>query len=185
MFYLIMSKKILFYEIYNNFLFQELADHFPSIHHRMMCLLLTHHDFKIPPTRIKPRTSSFPRVSPNSPLAHQVPSHKLPKPACTWMFQNSPYTIQQSLTPLIRGLKIKFWAENFKVDARIAYLLVVKISIFFDFFWNLCGISKAVFVECEWLIFKLHFGFDIDLYWIWASLTKLHLSFISFTKSTF
>jgi hypothetical protein len=52
------------------------------------------------------------------------------------------------------------------VDAAIAYVLVVKISDFFDFFLNLRGISKVALVECEWLIFKLHYGLDNDLCWI-------------------
>jgi hypothetical protein len=121
---------------------------------------------------IEHKIFSFPRVSLNSPLTHQVPSHKLPKPACTNNFQKSQYTIHQSLTPLKWGQKSKFWAEIFKIDARILYVLVVEISIFYFIFWNLCGISKVAFVECEWLTFKLHFGLDNDLYWIWASLAK-------------
>jgi hypothetical protein len=68
--------------------------------------------------------------------------------------------------------KSKFWAEIFKVNARIAYVLVVKISNFSDLKNKLCGISKVALVECEWLIFKLHFGLENDLYWIWASLRK-------------
>jgi hypothetical protein len=43
---------------------------------------------------------------------------------------------------------------------------VVKNSDFFDLKNKLCGISKVAFVECEWLIFKLHFGRDHDLCWI-------------------
>jgi hypothetical protein len=49
----------------------------------------------------------------------------------------------------------------FRVDARVAYVLVVKISNFFDLKKNYVAL-----VECEWLIFKLHFGLDNDLYWI-------------------
>jgi hypothetical protein len=43
---------------------------------------------------------------------------------------------------------------------------VVKISDFFDLKNKLCGISKVALVECEWLIFKLHFGLDNGLCWI-------------------
>jgi hypothetical protein len=32
------------------------------------------------------------------------------------------------------GQKVKIFAESFMVDARIQYVLVVKISDFFDFF---------------------------------------------------
>jgi hypothetical protein len=53
-----------------------------------------------------------------------------------------------------------------KAAAKIAHVLVVKISDFLDFFINLCGISIVAFVEYEWLIFKLHFGLDNDLCWI-------------------
>jgi hypothetical protein len=76
------------------------------------------------------------------------------------------------LTPQNRGLKSEFWAEIFKVDAKIAYVLVIKKLDILDLKNKLCGISKVAFVECEWLIFKLHFGLDNDLCWIWASLTK-------------
>jgi hypothetical protein len=70
------------------------------------------------------------------------------------------------LTPLNRGQNSKKLAEISKVDARIAYVLVVRISDFFDLKNKLCGISKVALVECEWLIFKLHFGLDNDLCWI-------------------
>jgi hypothetical protein len=43
---------------------------------------------------------------------------------------------------------------------------VVKISFFKNILKNLCGISKVALVEHEWLIFKLDFGLDNDLYWI-------------------
>jgi hypothetical protein len=52
------------------------------------------------------------------------------------------------------------------VNARIAHILVVKISSHFDFLLNLCGISKVTLEVCEWFIFKLHFGLDNNLYWI-------------------
>jgi hypothetical protein len=128
--------------------------------------------YQSPPTGIKPKTSSFPMISLNSPLTHQVPSHKPPSLHAHKAFNNVNIPYQQSLTPLNRGQKSKFWAEIFRVDARVAYVLVVKITDFFNFFWNLCGISKVALVECEWSIFKLHFGLDNDLCWIWASLTK-------------
>jgi hypothetical protein len=51
------------------------------------------------------------------------------------------------------------------VDARILYVLVVKISDFSDFFINLCAISKLALVIFVWLIFKLDFDLDDDLYW--------------------
>jgi hypothetical protein len=70
------------------------------------------------------------------------------------------------LTPLKWGQKSKFGVEIIKVDARIAHVLVIKISDVFYFFWNLCGISKVALVECEWLILKLRFGLDNDIYWI-------------------
>jgi hypothetical protein len=38
--------------------------------------------YQSPPTGIDPKTYSFPKISLNSPLTHQVPSHKPPKPAC-------------------------------------------------------------------------------------------------------
>jgi hypothetical protein len=78
-----------------------------------------------------------------------------------------------SLWHLKTGVENQNFELNFfKVDAKIAHVLVIKISDFFEFFWNLCGISKVALVKCEWLIFKLHFGLDNDLCWIWASLTK-------------
>jgi hypothetical protein len=50
------------------------------------------------------------------------------------------------------------------INARIAYVLVVKNLSHFNFFKFLCGISKVAFIV--WLIFKLHFGLNNDLYWI-------------------
>jgi hypothetical protein len=52
------------------------------------------------------------------------------------------------------------------VDVGILYVLVVKISDFFDFFKNLCAISKVALVVFLWLIFKLDFDLDDDLIWI-------------------
>jgi hypothetical protein len=52
------------------------------------------------------------------------------------------------------------------VDARIIYVLVVKISDFFNLKNNLCAISKVALVVFVWLIFKLDFDLDDDLYWI-------------------
>jgi hypothetical protein len=121
--------------------------------------------YQFPPTKIESKTSSFPRISLNSPLTHVVPNHKYPSPRVLESFKNINIPYQQSLSPLNKGQKSKFWPEIFKVDARVAYVIVVKISDFFNFFWNLCGISKVAFVECEWLIFKPHFGLDNDLCW--------------------
>jgi hypothetical protein len=52
------------------------------------------------------------------------------------------------------------------VDARILYVLVVKISNFLFFYCNLCAISKVALVVFVWLIFKLDFDLDDDLIWI-------------------
>jgi hypothetical protein len=52
------------------------------------------------------------------------------------------------------------------VDAGILYVLVVKISDFFDLKKNLCAISKVALVVFLWLIFKLDFDLDDDLIWI-------------------
>jgi hypothetical protein len=64
------------------------------------------------------------------------------------------------------GQKSKLWAEIFMVDARIPYVLVVKSSNFINYFLNLCTISKVTLINCIWLIFKLNFELDNDLYWI-------------------
>jgi hypothetical protein len=50
--------------------------------------------------------------------------------------QKNKHILQGSLRPLIGGQEVKFLAEIFMVDARIlpVYVLVVKISDFFDFF---------------------------------------------------
>jgi hypothetical protein len=76
------------------------------------------------------------------------------------------------LTPLIKDKKLKFGAEILMVDARIPYVFVVKISIYFYLFKNLCDISKIALIVCVWLIFKLDFDLDDYLYWIQASSTK-------------
>jgi hypothetical protein len=64
------------------------------------------------------------------------------------------------------GQKVKKLAEIFMVDARILYVLVVKISDFFNLKNKLCAISKVALVVCLWLIFKLDFDLDDDLIWI-------------------
>jgi hypothetical protein len=62
--------------------------------------------------------------------------------------------------------KVKKLAEIFMVDARILYVLVVKISDFFNLKNKLCAISKVALVKILWLIFKLDFDLDDDLIWI-------------------
>jgi hypothetical protein len=64
------------------------------------------------------------------------------------------------------GQKVKILTEIFMVDARILYVLVIKISDFIFIFLNLCAISKVALVIFLWLIFKLDFDLDDDLYWI-------------------
>jgi hypothetical protein len=64
------------------------------------------------------------------------------------------------------GQKVNFLAEIFMVDAKILYVLVVKISDIFNLKKNLCAISKVALVIFLWLIFKLDFDLDDDLIWI-------------------
>jgi hypothetical protein len=118
-----------------------------------------------PPTGLELRTSSFTRISPYSSPRQEA----IPKPlqfGCEHNSQKSKHTLQRSLRPLIGGQKVKYLVEIFMVDARILYAIVVKISDFFDFFGNLCAISKVALVVFGWLIFKLDFDLDDDLIWI-------------------
>jgi hypothetical protein len=62
--------------------------------------------------------------------------------------------------------KVNILAEIFMVDIEILYVLVVKISDFFDILQNLFAISKVALVVFLWLIFKLDFNLDDDLIWI-------------------
>jgi hypothetical protein len=62
--------------------------------------------------------------------------------------------------------KVNIFAEIFMVDVRILYVLEVKISDFFDLKKKLCAILKVALVVFVWLIFKLDFDLDDDLYWI-------------------
>jgi hypothetical protein len=64
------------------------------------------------------------------------------------------------------GQKVKNLAEIFMVDARILYVLMVRIADFFDLKNNLCAISKVALVVFLWLIFKRDFDLDDDLIWI-------------------
>jgi hypothetical protein len=66
-------------------------------------------------------------------LYHKKPFPKPLQVACAHNSQKSKHTLQRSLRPLIGGQKVKNLAEIFMVDAGILYVLVVKISIFFDF----------------------------------------------------
>jgi hypothetical protein len=71
-----------------------------------------------------------------------------------------------------QGSKIKLLSWNFLSKCKGSICTCSKNFWSFWFFWNLCGISKVALPECEWLIFKLHFGLDNDLFWISASLIK-------------
>jgi hypothetical protein len=62
--------------------------------------------------------------------------------------------------------KVKKLAEIFMIDAGTLYVLVVKISYFFNLKNKLCAISKVALVVFLWLIFKLNFDLDDDLIWI-------------------
>jgi hypothetical protein len=55
----------------------------------------------------------------------------------------------------MEGQKVKKLAEIFMVDARILYVLVVKISDFFYLKNKLCAISKVALVVFLWLISSL------------------------------
>jgi hypothetical protein len=66
------------------------------------------------------------------------------------------------------------------VDARILYVLVIKISIFLKIKINVCVISKVALIVCVWLIFKHNFDLDDDFYWIQSFINKVKL-----TKSSF
>jgi hypothetical protein len=99
-------------------------------------------------------------------LYHKKPFPKPLQFECAHNSQKTKHTLQRSLRPLMGGQKVKILAEFFMVDARILYVLVVKISDFFYLFWNLCAISKVALVVFLWLIFKLDFDLDDDLIWI-------------------
>jgi hypothetical protein len=67
------------------------------------------------------------------------PYHKKPFPkplqfASAQYSQKSKHTVQRSLRPLMGGQKVKKLAEFFMVDAGVLYILVVKISDFFNLF---------------------------------------------------
>jgi hypothetical protein len=87
-------QKLLFYNIiFNikfkiNFYFKDLLPTFCFYPHLMASTYTSWYQF--PPIGIKPKTSSFPRISLNSPLTHEVSNHK---PTCTWEFLKYQYTI--------------------------------------------------------------------------------------------
>jgi hypothetical protein len=99
-------------------------------------------------------------------LYHKKPFPKPLQFACAHNSQKSKHTLQRSLRNLMGSQKVKFLAEIFMVDARILYVLVVKISDFIYLFIYLCAISKVALVVFLWLIFKLDFNLDDDLIWI-------------------
>jgi hypothetical protein len=91
--------------------------------------------YQFPPTGIKPMTSSFPRsaLTPLLPTKYQATSPPSPHAHEFFLNVNIPY--QQSLTPLNRRVKNQnFEVRIFKVNARVAYVLVVKISDFILFY---------------------------------------------------
>jgi hypothetical protein len=92
------------------------------------------------------------------------------------------------MTPLIEGQKLKFWAEIFIIDARIPYVLVVKISIYFNFLWNLCAISKVALVVCIWLCRRKKLGTNPRYFplvkWRWKWNFFLKVKFKAFIIST-
>jgi hypothetical protein len=84
MYYLIMFKKILFYNIIFNikiliiFYFKNLLPTFSFYPHLMASTYTSW--YQSHPTKIEPKISSFPRINLNSPLTHQVLSHEPPSP---------------------------------------------------------------------------------------------------------
>jgi hypothetical protein len=130
------------------------------------------HQLSLPMTwyttyHLQPDLNRGPHPSQGSALILLYHKKPFPKPlqfACVHNSQKSKHTIQRSLRPLIGGQKVKKLAEIF---IGILYVLVVKISDFYYFFWNLCAISKVVaLLVFVWLIFKLDFDLDDDLIWI-------------------
>jgi hypothetical protein len=84
-----------------------------------------------PPTELEPGT----HPSQGSALILLYHKKPFPKPvqfACAHNSQKSKHTLQPSLRPLMGGQKVKNLAEIFMVDAKILYVLVVKISDFFN-----------------------------------------------------
>jgi hypothetical protein len=118
---------------------------------------------------LQPDLNGGPHPSQGSALTLFYHKKPFPKPlqfACAYNSQKSKHTLQRSLRPLMGGHKVKNLAEIFMVDVGILYVFVVKISDFFNFFWNLCAISKVALIVFLWLIFKLDFDLDDDLIWI-------------------
>jgi hypothetical protein len=99
-------------------------------------------------------------------LYHKKPFPKPLQFACAHNSQKYKHSLQRSLINLMGSQKVKILAEIFMVDARIQYVLVVKVSDFFYLKNNLCAISKVALVVFLWLIFKLDFDLDDDLIWI-------------------
>jgi hypothetical protein len=133
------------------------------------------HQLSLPMTwyttyHLRPNLNRAPRPSQGSALILHYHKKPFPKPlqlACIHNFHECKHISFSNLWDLsMGGQKVKKLAKFFTVDARVLYVLVVKISDFFDFFWNLCVISKVAFIVFEWLIFKLDFDLDDDLIWI-------------------
>jgi hypothetical protein len=121
------------------------------------------------PYYFQPDLNRAPHPSQGSALTLLYHKKPFPKPlqlACAHNFQKSKHILQRSLRPMMGGQKAKVLAEIFMVHARILYVLVVNISDFYFYFWNLCAISKVALVVFLWLIFKLDFDLDDDLIWI-------------------
>jgi hypothetical protein len=139
-------------------LFQQLPTHQLSL---PMTWYTTYH--------LRPDSNWAPRPLQGSALIllyHKKPFPKALQFACAYNSQKSKHTFQQSLIPLIGDQKVIILVEIFMVDAWILFVLVVKITNFLIFFWNLCTISKVALVVFVWLIFKLDFDLDDDLIWI-------------------
>jgi hypothetical protein len=91
----------------------------------------------IHPYHLQPDLDQGPHPSQGSALTLLYHKKPFPKPfqfACAHNSQKSKHIHQRSLRPLMGVQKVKTMAEIFMVDAGVLYVLVVKISDFFDFF---------------------------------------------------
>jgi hypothetical protein len=130
-----------------------------------------------PPTGLEPGTSSFTRVSPYTLLYHKKP---FPKPLQFACAHNCKHILQRSLRPLIGGQKVTNLAEFFMVDARILYVLVVKISGFFLFVLKFMCHFKSSTCSISMANFQAWFR---PRWWSHLDLSFIHK--INLTKSSF
>jgi hypothetical protein len=124
---------------------------------------------------LQPKLNPKPLTSQRSTLTPSyLPLAKLQAPqACIHTHVSKVFTFPSSIFDTTNGgSKGNILSWNSYGRCKDTICTCGKVSYFFSLKNNLCANSKVALIVCVWLIFKLGFDLDDDLYWIQALLMK-------------